>query len=55
MNTGTATAAALLIRFCTLWLGVAIGQVSFLLWPDLLAGADKVEEPSALPASEALE
>jgi uncharacterized protein (TIRG00374 family) len=37
----TATAAALLIRFCTLWLGVGIGVVSFLFWSDLLAGADK--------------
>ncbi len=35
----TATAAALLIRFCTLWLGVLVGVVSFLRWPDLLAGA----------------
>jgi uncharacterized protein (TIRG00374 family) len=34
----TATAAALLIRFCTLWLGVAIGTLSFLFWPQLLAG-----------------
>lgn len=34
-----ATAAALLVRFCTLWFGVLIGVVSFLLWPHLLAGA----------------
>jgi uncharacterized protein (TIRG00374 family) len=39
----TATAAALLIRFCTLWLGVGIGVVSFLLWSDLLAGAEKAQ------------
>jgi glycosyltransferase 2 family protein len=38
----TATAAALLIRFCTLWLGVGIGVVSFLLWSSLLAGSEKV-------------
>ncbi|CAN5865711.1 lysylphosphatidylglycerol synthase transmembrane domain-containing protein [soil metagenome] len=37
-----ATAAALLIRFCTLWLGVCIGVISFLLWPHLLAGAENV-------------
>lgn len=36
----TATAAALLVRFCTLWFGVLIGVVSFLLWPGLLAGAE---------------
>jgi glycosyltransferase 2 family protein len=35
-----ATAAALLIRFCTLWFGVLIGVVSFILWPRLLAGAE---------------
>jgi uncharacterized protein (TIRG00374 family) len=39
----TATAAALLIRFCTLWLGVAIGVVSFLLWSQLLAGAESAQ------------
>jgi uncharacterized protein (TIRG00374 family) len=39
----TATAAALLIRFCTLWLGVGIGVISFVLWSDLLAGADKAQ------------
>jgi uncharacterized protein (TIRG00374 family) len=43
MPAATATAAALLIRFCTLWLGVGIGVVSFLLWADLLAGADKAQ------------
>lgn len=40
MPAATATAAALLIRFCTLWLGVGIGVVSFLLWSDLLAGSE---------------
>lgn len=39
-----ATAAALLIRFCTLWLGVFIGIASFFLWSDLLAGSENVEE-----------
>ncbi|MEZ4833060.1 MAG: lysylphosphatidylglycerol synthase transmembrane domain-containing protein [Caldilineaceae bacterium] len=33
-----AGAAALLIRFATLWFGVGIGIVSVLLWPELLAG-----------------
>ena len=40
LPTAIATAAALLIRFCTLWFGVLIGVVSFLLWPRLLAGAE---------------
>jgi len=35
-----ATAAALLIRFCTLWMGILIGVVSFFLWPELLAGSE---------------
>jgi uncharacterized protein (TIRG00374 family) len=48
MSTATATAAALVIRFCTLWLGVGIGFVSFLLWHDLLAGAENVDRKSAL-------
>lgn len=41
LTTTTATASALLIRFCTLWLGVGIGVISFLLWPNLLAGAEQ--------------
>ncbi len=40
LPTAVATAAALLVRFCTLWFGVLIGVVSFLLWPRLLAGAE---------------
>ncbi len=48
MGTATATAAALVIRFCTLWLGVAIGFVSFLLWHELLAGAETVDRKTAL-------
>jgi uncharacterized protein (TIRG00374 family) len=36
-----ATAGALLIRFCTLWMGVGIGVVSFALWSHLLAGAEQ--------------
>ena len=43
MPGATATAAALLIRFCTLWLGVGIGVVSFVLWSHLLAGAEKAQ------------
>jgi uncharacterized protein (TIRG00374 family) len=35
-----ATAAALLIRFCTLWMGVGLGVISFFLWSYLLAGAE---------------
>ena len=40
MTTASATAAALLIRFCTLWFGVLIGVICFLLWPQLLSGAE---------------
>jgi len=40
LSTATATAAALLTRFSTLWMGVAIGVVSFMLWPELLAGSE---------------
>jgi uncharacterized membrane protein YbhN (UPF0104 family) len=39
MGRTPATAAALLIRFATLWFGVAIGLVSLALWPHLLDGA----------------
>ncbi|MCL4861657.1 MAG: flippase-like domain-containing protein [Caldilineaceae bacterium] len=42
-----ATAAALLIRFCTLWMGVGIGVVCFALWSHLLAGADPIQRKSA--------
>ncbi|MFZ1771037.1 MAG: lysylphosphatidylglycerol synthase transmembrane domain-containing protein [Caldilinea sp.] len=48
MSTATATAAALIIRFCTLWLGVGIGFVSFLLWHDLLSGAETVDRKTVL-------
>jgi len=41
MDVTSATAAALLVRFCTLWLGVGIGVISFLLWSPLLAGSEK--------------
>ena len=44
LSTATATAAALLTRFSTLWMGVGIGVVSFLLWPDLLAGSEKARQ-----------
>jgi uncharacterized protein (TIRG00374 family) len=40
MSAPAATAAALLVRFCTLWFGVMIGVVSFLAWHNLLAGAE---------------
>lgn len=46
LTTAEATAAALLIRFCTLWLGVLVGVASFMLWPQLLAGA-ATQPPSA--------
>ncbi|MCB0061395.1 MAG: flippase-like domain-containing protein [Caldilineaceae bacterium] len=47
LPTAVATAAALLVRFCTLWLGVSIGVVSFALWPHLLAGSDTVRRADA--------
>jgi len=48
MATPVAIASALLVRFCTLWLGVSIGVVSFALWPSLLAGSETVQ-PGATP------
>lgn len=48
LSTAAATGAALLTRFCTLWLGVSIGVVSFLLWPQLLAGADEAQRERAM-------
>lgn len=50
LTTSVATAAALLTRFITLWMGIGIGIVSFLLWPGLLAGAE--EAASAKKGSE---
>jgi uncharacterized protein (TIRG00374 family) len=41
MDITTATAAAMLIRFCTLWFGVLLGVLSFVLWSGLLAGAEE--------------
>lgn len=48
LPTAMATAAALLIRFCTLWLGVTIGVISFILWPQLLAGSEMARREEAL-------
>lgn len=49
MSVAAGTAAALLIRFCTLWLGVFIGIASFFLWTELLAGsADAQQNPQAV-------
>jgi glycosyltransferase 2 family protein len=49
MTTAVATAAALLVRFCTLWLGVLIGVASFLAWPQLLAGSEPAPPSPATP------
>ncbi len=38
-----ASAAALLVRFATLWFGVALGVISLLLWPELLSGAGRFD------------
>lgn len=37
---GTAAAATLLIRFATLWFGVALGLLAWLRWPGLVMGTD---------------
>jgi uncharacterized protein (TIRG00374 family) len=52
-TTATATASALLIRFCTLWFGVLIGVVSFFMWPNLLAGSETATPGSGELPSEA--
>ncbi|MBX3013378.1 MAG: flippase-like domain-containing protein [Caldilineaceae bacterium] len=54
LATPMATAAALLIRFCTLWLGVTIGVISFALWPHLLAGSETARREETHLAEEAL-
>lgn len=41
----SASAAALLVRFATLWFGVLLGVISVVLWPQLLTGR-------SLPANE---
>ncbi|MBW7884717.1 MAG: flippase-like domain-containing protein [Caldilineaceae bacterium] len=53
LSRGAATAAALVVRFCTLWLGVAIGFASFLLWHELLAGAEAAQSKAVLPETAA--
>ena len=53
LSAAAATGSALLIRFCTLWLGVAIGVVCFVLWPQLLAGAEEAEGKRAVAQVEA--
>ena len=53
LTSATATAAALLTRFCTLWMGVGIGVVSFLLWPELLAGSEQAVEERAAAKEQA--
>ena len=53
LSPAAATGAALLIRFCTLWLGVGIGVVCFLLWPQLLAGAEEAQRNRTVAQIEA--
>ena len=52
LGAASATAGALLIRFSTLWLGVSIGVICFLIWPKLLAGAEQVERNRVAAPSE---
>jgi uncharacterized protein (TIRG00374 family) len=40
VSTATATAAALLVRFATLWFGVVLGVVSVVVWRRLLRAGD---------------
>ena len=54
LGSATATAAALLTRFCTLWLGVGIGVVSFFLWPGLLAGSENAQREQAVQSSDTI-
>ncbi len=51
LSAAAATAAALLTRFITLWMGVGIGVVCFLLWPDLLAGSEDAGKPAPEPSA----
>jgi uncharacterized protein (TIRG00374 family) len=44
LDVTTATAGALLTRFCTLWFGVFLGVVSFALWSQLLAGSETARQ-----------
>lgn len=53
LTQASATASALLTRFCTLWLGVGIGVVSMLLWHDLLAGAEEAQKEQAAQKDQA--
>ncbi|MEX1021383.1 MAG: lysylphosphatidylglycerol synthase transmembrane domain-containing protein [Litorilinea sp.] len=50
MAAAPATAAALLVRFCTLWLGVLIGVVSFILWSHLMTGAATADRDESVAA-----
>ncbi|HRJ40903.1 MAG: YbhN family protein [Caldilineaceae bacterium] len=43
-----ASAGALLVRFATLWFGVALGIVSFALWPHLLTGSEGKTAPKSI-------
>ena len=53
LSAATATGAALLVRFSTLWLGVGIGVVCFLLWPQLLSRAEEAQRNRAIAQIEA--
>jgi uncharacterized protein (TIRG00374 family) len=50
MATPQATAAALLVRFCTLWFGVLLGVASFARWPYLLAGSESARSTATAAA-----
>jgi glycosyltransferase 2 family protein len=44
-----ATAAALLVRFATLWFGVVLGMISIALWPELLSGTESATTEDQAP------
>lgn len=52
LSRSAATAAALVIRFATLWFGVAIGLISLALWPHLLTPQKSAEVGEGEPAPE---
>jgi glycosyltransferase 2 family protein len=49
MTRTPATAAALLIRFATLWFGVVLGMISLALWPELLSGTESASSEDQAP------
>lgn len=51
----SASAAALLVRFATLWFGVLLGVISLLLWPQLLTGRLQSANEQTLTVDDGME